>query len=738
MTPASSLLSRLFRSSEPRKPATPARRSRLEIESLEERVVMTANADVAWAFKQEPVKVFVLANDTGANLSVNSVTQGQHGSVAINGDGSVTYNPASGFTGADTFNYTASDGTSASVSMTVYDEAASTWPEHYSAPYVDATGWPIFDVGQAAQDYGVKYYTLGFMQTGQQSGNVPSWGGYQTYEVNSNDWFENQLEAQISTLRSLGGDVMVSFGGAAGLELAEAHTDVNVLKDHYQSVIDAYQLTHIDFDIEGAAAAHPASIDRRSQAISLLQQDAAAAGRELSVWFTLPVLPTGLTQEGINVLKSALKYGVKIDGVNIMAMDYGDSAAPNPQNQMGEYAIQAATSLFGQPKTLYGSTRTDAEVWHMVGITPMIGVNDVLTEVFNQQDAQEVVAFAQQHDIGRLGHWSANRDQHDPTLTYLDLPHDSGINQTKMEFSTIFNQFTDGTPPPPTNHNPVANADSATTLEGVPVTINVLSNDTDADGDTLSVASFGQPAHGTVTQSNGSLIYTPAAGYTGADAFSYVVSDGNGGTATGNVGVTMNSIPIGNLSPTANGDAPTTTMGQPVTISPLSNDTDPDGDALSIASFTQPAHGTVTQNGNQLVYTPAAGYTGADSFGYTVSDGHGGTATATVQLNVMPVIAPPTGLPPTGPSTSPGTDTANPVGVVMRRVHGQYQLFLYNAETGALVRRVSLPRTVVRKPAIQRVDLNRDGLADVLVRFQAGLQKRRLAFSGLDGSSLTV
>ena len=95
------------------------------------------------------------------------------------------------------------------------------------------------------------------------------------------------------------------------------------------------------------------------------------------------MLPTGLTADGLYVLQSALEYGVKLAGVNIMTMDYGDGAAPNPQGQMGTYAIDAAESLFAQLRTLYGPAPTNAQLWQMVGVTPMIGLNDVTSEIFD-------------------------------------------------------------------------------------------------------------------------------------------------------------------------------------------------------------------------------------------------------------------------------------------------------------------------------------------------------------------
>jgi hypothetical protein len=251
-----------------------------------------------------------------------------------------------------------------------------------------------------------------------------------------------QVRSQVAAVRALGGDVMVSFGGASGQELAQTITDVNALANAYLKVINAYNLTHIDFDIEGAAVADRASIDRRSAAIAIVQQRQAAAGKPLDVWFTLPVLPTGLTGDGMYVLQSAKAAGVNVSGVNIMTMDYGESAAPNPQGQMGTYTIQAAQSLFTQMKSVF-TTMSDTQVWHMVGITPMLGLNDDTNEVFDQAAARQVLAFAQQHGIGRISMWDLNRDRQNASgkLSYVDLMS-SSILQQPFEFSKIFEAVT--------------------------------------------------------------------------------------------------------------------------------------------------------------------------------------------------------------------------------------------------------------------------------------------------------
>jgi len=317
--------------------------------------------------------------------------------------------------------------------------APPSWPARFFAPYVDVTLWPPFDLVQTAQNENAKFFMLGFIVAKAQGDCTPSWGTY--YSID-----EGFLLSDINAIRDMGGDVMVSFGGAANTELAAACDCVDNLKNAYQSVIDAYNLTHIDFDIEGALVAEPVSIARRSQAIAALQADAANLDRELHVWYTLPVLPTGLTQDGLNVLQSALDYDVEIAGVNIMAMDYGDVPAPDPEGRMGEYAIQAANSLFDQLQNLYtnaGIPKTEDDLWHIVGITPMIGLNDVTTEIFYQEDAREVLNFAQQQDIGMLSFWSANRDKQCPEgeIPWVS-PHCSSILQEPFEFSHILLPFT--------------------------------------------------------------------------------------------------------------------------------------------------------------------------------------------------------------------------------------------------------------------------------------------------------
>ncbi|MDC8013822.1 Ig-like domain-containing protein [Tahibacter soli] len=184
------------------------------------------------------------------------------------------------------------------------------------------------------------------------------------------------------------------------------------------------------------------------------------------------------------------------------------------------------------------------------------------------------------------------------------------------------------------NRPPDARDDTATVPRNAAATpIAVLANDVDPDGDPLTITATGAPAHGTATIAGGVVNYTPVTGYVGTDTFTYTIADGMGGTDTATVTITIGAD--GNRPPVAQDDTASTQPATPVTIAVLSNDSDPDGDTLSVASVGTPANGTAALGANGAVtYTPAAGFTGTDTFTYTVSDGKGGTATARVTVTI--------------------------------------------------------------------------------------------------------
>ncbi|GGN54021.1 sugar hydrolase [Streptomyces albiflavescens] len=263
------------------------------------------------------------------------------------------------------------------------------------APYVDTSLYPAFDLVASATATGVKDYNLAFITDG--GGCTPKWGGV-------SDLASDGVASQIGALRAKGGDVRVSFGGASGSELATTCSSADALATAYGKAVDAYDLTKVDFDVEGGALPNTTANTNRAKAIAKLQQQHP----NLDVSFTLPVMPEGLTQDGVNLLSNAKSNGVKINTVNIMAMDYGASYS----GDMGTYAEQAATATQAQVKSVLGLS--DSAAWKAVAITPMIGVNDVSSEIFKVDDASQLVTFAKSKGLGWLSMWSATRDKQCP------------------------------------------------------------------------------------------------------------------------------------------------------------------------------------------------------------------------------------------------------------------------------------------------------------------------------------
>ncbi len=184
------------------------------------------------------------------------------------------------------------------------------------------------------------------------------------------------------------------------------------------------------------------------------------------------------------------------------------------------------------------------------------------------------------------------------------------------------------------NQPPVAGNDSGSVAEDGSVDIAVLGNDSDPDGDSLDVTAVSNPPHGSASvNANNTVRYVPDGNYNGADSFSYTLSDGNGGTDTGNVSVTVN--PVNDFPVAINDNGVMTTQGTPVDIDVLLNDSDVDGDVLSVSAVGNAANGIVSNKNSYVTYQPNAGFTGQDSFGYTVSDGNGGSDTATVSVDVQ-------------------------------------------------------------------------------------------------------
>ena len=264
------------------------------------------------------------------------------------------------------------------------------FPARFNAPYVET--WNNNNLVNLSNATGNRFWTLAFMLG---SGCNPMWNGVEGLTA-------SPYAGYIQPLRNIGGDVIVSFGGAAGTELGEVCTSVSSLQGAYQRVISQFGLTWIDLDIEGASIANTANVDRRNQAIRGLQQ----ANPNLRVSYTLGVARDGLPAAQLNLLRNAQSRGVRVDVVNIMAMDYGPC-----YTDMGQAAIDAAVATRNQLSSIGMNAR--------VGITPMIGVNDITCEVFSTANAQQVVNYANANQYVRLlAYWAQGRD---PSRSYISI-----------------------------------------------------------------------------------------------------------------------------------------------------------------------------------------------------------------------------------------------------------------------------------------------------------------------------
>ncbi len=249
---------------------------------------------------------------------------------------------------------------------------------------------------------------LAFVVAEKADSCVPSWGTYYGLDEAAK---ELDLDRRIARVRQDGSDVVVSFGGAINTELAVACEKTPDLVDAYRQVIDRYDLSMIDLDIEGETLADDVAGYRRAQAIAELQKQAKNEGTSLAVWLTLPVATNGLPDDGMAAVEQMLDAGVELSGVNVMTMDYGTDLQGK---SMADASIDALNATESQLTGLYKKHNVSLPpqgAWSVMGATPMIGQNDVADEVFTMADAATLNSFAISKSLARMSMWSINRDR---------------------------------------------------------------------------------------------------------------------------------------------------------------------------------------------------------------------------------------------------------------------------------------------------------------------------------------
>ena len=281
--------------------------------------------------------------------------------------------------------------------------ASGSFPTHYAAPYLELSSGSVGDMAADLKASGDKYYSLAFLIP--KSGCTPMW--------EDGNASLGAFTSQVNSLKSSGGDVIISFGGESGGEIAQTCTSVTSLTAAYANVVKTYGITRLDFDIEGDSLDNPAANSRRDSALAALQK----ANPSVLVDYTLPVDPDGLESDALTLLKDAKSKGVNVNLVNIMTMDFGDG-----ENALKD-AESGATATEKQLASLYGTS--SSATWNKIGLTPIAGKNDD-NENFTQANAATLETFAASKGVQELAFWEV----------------DSYDKATKYAYSKVFTKIT--------------------------------------------------------------------------------------------------------------------------------------------------------------------------------------------------------------------------------------------------------------------------------------------------------
>jgi chitinase len=322
----------------------------------------------------------------------------------------------------------------------VIEREANQW----FAPYVDVTATPQYEFEKLGATP-AKNVVLSFIVSSSSDPCIPTWGNAYTLD-RAGTYLD--LDRRIARLRQQGGDIAVSFGGLLNDELAIKCTDAEKLLNAYKSVVERYSVYTLDFDIEGEALNNTEANNRRATVLAQLQKELREQNKNLAIWLTLPVIPDGLTESGTNTVASMLSNGVDLAGVNVMTMNYGESKKGQSMKASTERALIETHRQLGILYKQAGINLSNKSLWKKIGATPMIGQNDISSEVFTLEDAKNLAKYALNQGIIRVSMWSANRDiQCGENYVNTTVVSDScsGVSQEKLSFTYALGEDFKGT-----------------------------------------------------------------------------------------------------------------------------------------------------------------------------------------------------------------------------------------------------------------------------------------------------
>jgi hypothetical protein len=306
-------------------------------------------------------------------------------------------------------------------------------PAHVFAPYFESynPGSPA----AMAQQAGAKYLTMAFLQTPTPGSCTADWNGDPSTPVATSSY-----GADFAAMQAEGGNLVPSFGGYAadttGTDIADSCTSVPAIAAVYENVITTYHVSRIDLDVEADSLSNTAGITRRDQAVAIVDRWARQHHLPIQFSYTMPSTSTGLPASAVNVLRDAIANGARVDVVNAMTFDYYYGT----QQEMATDTETAGAGLVAQLHALYPDRGT-ARLWHMVGITEMVGIDDFgAAETFTQADATTVLNWAREKDINTLTFWALQRDNGGCPGT-KGAGTCSGLAQPTWYFSHVFERF---------------------------------------------------------------------------------------------------------------------------------------------------------------------------------------------------------------------------------------------------------------------------------------------------------
>jgi hypothetical protein len=571
----------------------------------------TAANDSIGTFTGKAVVFDPRANDVdndGDRLTITAVGAAAHGAVTINNGVSLTYTPAAGYAGADSFTYTVTDAQGHAVTATVMVSVAAQSAIGFYQPFIR-----VAEAGMTGATVGATTFDIPQASNKALLGSAPPSQNF-TYEISvtSLGWAAGMLGVATQAWYDAGGDYNTTARGMGGWYIGNTHSFGDA------SGTTAQWETEWWDDGDGP-------------------YQRPLAYRTLSPGDTL----------GVTYSASTRKARFYVNGQLYMTLTLSpEIGAAQAYPSITSWGGRVAGSFRATPSSYSGSYIIDAQAVQ----TAPVAANDSQTVlqgstlIFDPRandldaDGDPLAITAVSSAAHGTVSYSAGSVIYTPAAGYVG-PDSFTYTISDGRGGTTTGTVSVTVAAPNANRAPTARPDSVSTLQHRAVTFDPRGNDTDPDLDALVITGVGAAANGTVTINNGvSLTYQPTGHFFGSDAFTYTVSDGRGGSVTNTVTVTVNQG--ANQAPVATSDVVVTWQGKPLTFDPRINDIEPDGDSLTLTAVGAPVHGTTAIAGGLIVYTPTSGYAGPDAFTYTVSDGRGGTVTASVSVTVLAEQAP--------------------------------------------------------------------------------------------------